>query len=440
MAHMKKYPVQLIVGIGLLLLSFHLIKAQWVQTNGPKGVVIHALAVSGSTIFVGTDSGVYISNNNCTSWKAINSGLTHANVLSFTASDSNIFVGTGGGVFLSNNNGSTWKAIDSGLDNTANKIVRSLAASGNKIFAGTDGGIFYSTNNGKSWTETNSNYGNPFAHSLAIISNNIFAGYGTDFSGSGSICLSTNNGTTWTKTNSGLPINMGDITSITASGGTIIASINSKCYQGGFFQGGVFRSTNNGASWTVVDSGLPAYPSVQALAVNGNTIFAAYTAMTGYCNMSANPGVSYSTNNGTIWNKFDSGLAGQYITSLAVSGTDLYAGTVNSGVWRRLLSDATKIAGQKPQEETHKQTTFNLTIPSKSNHRLAINYTLFNSEPVSVKVYNLSGREITSFVNKNPGLGQHSFYWDTRNIATGCYTVRMQAGAATYVKSVPIVR
>jgi photosystem II stability/assembly factor-like uncharacterized protein len=445
MAHMKKQRVQFIVGTELLLLSFHLIKAQWVQTNGPEGGMVNVLTVSGSNIFAGTSSGVvFRTTNNGQSWTAINSGLTNTNVLSIAVSGSNIFIGTwGSGVFLSDNNGSTWKAMDSGLDNSANSTVRALAANGNKMFAGTDGGLYYSANNGKGWTKTNSTFWNPFVHSLAKIGNSIFAGYGMDFGSSGCICLSTDNGTTWTVADSGL-LGVGNVTSFAVCGSTIFASSDSKYYQGSLYQGGVFRSTNSGTSWTAVDSGLPVYPSiqalapsVQALAVIGSTIFAAamgYGSTTGYS------GVFYSTNNGTSWNKFDSGLVGQYITSLAVSGTDLFAGTTGGGVWRRPLSDATGINSQKLQEEKQKQTAFNLTIPTKSNHRLAINYSLFNSEPVSIKIYNLSGREIITIVNKNSGSGLHSFYWDTRNIATGCYTVRMQAGAATYVKSVPIVR
>jgi hypothetical protein len=57
----------------------------------------------------------------------------------------------------------------------------------------------------------------------------------------------------------------------------------------GTLSSGVFRSTNNGAGWIAVNSGLPMNASVNALAVNGTNVFA---GSWGY-------GVFRSTNNGT---------------------------------------------------------------------------------------------------------------------------------------------
>jgi hypothetical protein len=63
-----------------------------------------------------------------------------------------------------------------------------------------------------------------------------------------------------------------------------------------------------------------------------------------------------------------------------------------------------------------------------------------NRQSVFIKIYTTSGREIASFVNTDPGAVGHCFYWNTRNIPSGCYTVRMLAGSHTCVKSVPFVR
>src|SRR5271157_767017 len=61
-ACMKRSPVQLILGIGLLVLFANAGHAQWVQTNGPYGGDINALAFSGAGIFAGTEgSGVFLS-------------------------------------------------------------------------------------------------------------------------------------------------------------------------------------------------------------------------------------------------------------------------------------------------------------------------------------------------------------------------------------------
>ena len=50
--------------------------AQWVQTNGPAGCHITALAVSGSNIYAGTSyHGVFKSTDNGANWTEVNSGL-----------------------------------------------------------------------------------------------------------------------------------------------------------------------------------------------------------------------------------------------------------------------------------------------------------------------------------------------------------------------------
>ncbi len=79
---------------------------------------------------------------------------------------------------------------------------------------------------------------------------------------------------------------------------------------------GVFLSTNNGQSWTAVSGGLT-NATVLSLAVSGTNLFAG----------TYGGGVFLSTNNGTSWTAINSGLTNTTVLSLAVSGTNLFAGT-----------------------------------------------------------------------------------------------------------------
>jgi len=95
----------------------------------------------------------------------------------------------------------------------------------------------------------------------------------------------------------------------------------------GSIGGGVFLSTNNGTSWTAVNTGLT-NTDVFALAVSGTNLFAGTAG-----------GVFLSTNNGTSWTVVNTGLTNTYVLAFAVSGTNLFAGTLGRGVWRRPLSE-----------------------------------------------------------------------------------------------------
>lgn len=86
---------------------------------------------------------------------------------------------------------------------------------------------------------------------------------------------------------------------------------------------GVFRSTNNGTAWTSVNSGLT-YTDVSSFAVSGSNLFAG----------TFSGGVFRSTDNGTSWVPASTGITDLNIRSLAVSGATLFAGTQTNGVFR----------------------------------------------------------------------------------------------------------
>ncbi|MCX6158558.1 MAG: T9SS type A sorting domain-containing protein [Ignavibacteriae bacterium] len=83
----------------------------------------------------------------------------------------------------------------------------------------------------------------------------------------------------------------------------------------------MYLSTNNGTSWTTVNNGLT-NQYVNALAVSGTNIFAGTWG----------GGLFLSTNNGSNWTAVNNGLTGR-VNALAVSGTNIFAGTVNVGVF-----------------------------------------------------------------------------------------------------------
>jgi hypothetical protein len=458
---MKYFSVQVTFGTGLLVLLTHTVSAQWVQTNGPEGGTINAFAVSGGTIFAGTDGGgVFRSTNNGTNWIAVDSGLPGYNVNALAVSGSTIFAGTEGGLFLSTNNGTSWTVYD--FINTVNigaglnaADVTSFAVSGSTIFAGTSAletsyyvamgslGVFLSVNSGISWNPINSGLPGDFCvNALAASGNAIFAGGWSDSiappppgGGDGSLAnygagifLSTNNGTNWTAANSGLPADAW-VHSFAMSGNTIFAGITIlETYNTGT-GGGIFSSADNGSNWNAADSGLPMDLLVSSLAVSGNTIFAG-----------TDSGVFLSTNNGTSWKAANSGLPiGPWVSSLAVSGSNLFAGTTGDGVWRRPLSEMIEVI-YNPQRVVLDQSNFKALAPSLTNPEATIEFSLPHSGQVSVTIYNLSGHEIASLVNKNLSQGSHSISWNIRNLATGCYMIRLKTGSNFYLKSFPIFR
>jgi len=70
-------------------------RAKIVPHKLPEGAWVACLAVSGTTIFAGTNNGIFCSTDNCESWEAIKPGLADTHIQSLAVSGTYLFAGTG---------------------------------------------------------------------------------------------------------------------------------------------------------------------------------------------------------------------------------------------------------------------------------------------------------------------------------------------------------
>ncbi len=230
-----------------------------------------------------------------------------------TSCNSKIFAGGSGGVFISSDNGTTWKAANKGLPSEV--YVNTFAVSGTTIFAGTNQGAYKSIDNGTNWTDINTGLNYINVLSLAINGTNIFAG--TYYGG---VYLSTNSGASWSSVTSVISgLNHTEITALAVIGNYIFAAT---------WGGGIYKSLNNGTTWTTVNTSLPINAIVNTVVItsliaNGTTLYAG-----NYQN-----GVYKSTNYGASWTAANTGQSNLDISSLATDGTNIFAGTNGGGIF-----------------------------------------------------------------------------------------------------------
>ncbi len=229
----------------------------------------------------------------------------------------NLFTGGAGGVFRSTDSGASWIATNNGLAYTINgfsssdvQVLEVIGANSPSpmLFAGTGGGVFRSTDNGANWTAMNNGLTHKDVSCFAVSNPNsssptLFAGTLTN-----EIYRSSNNGASWIM-----------VDSIAYSGnndfGAALCVSGTNVYFGS--GQGISWSPDNGANWTVENIGLfdpPLSTSVSALAVSGSTLVV------------SNDGNSVfrSTNNGTNWTVSSNGLTKVLNEdALTVIGSDL---------------------------------------------------------------------------------------------------------------------
>ncbi len=104
----------------------------------------------------------------------------------------------------------------------------------------------------------------------------------------------------------------GDVRCIASDGSNMFAGTSGT---------GLYLSTDNGSNWTAVNAGLTNL-YVHSLAISGSNTFAG-----------THGGVFLSTDNGSNWTAVNTGLTNLYVYSLAISGSNIFAGTYGGGVF-----------------------------------------------------------------------------------------------------------
>jgi hypothetical protein len=278
--------------------------------------------------------------------------------LSFANAGDTIFVGTGYGIYRSIDNGASWNDFNNGLDNE-NEIC-ALAVNNGYLFAGTP-------------------------HPVQDINPNYLLG----------VYRTMDTGASWSNVLSDVPVY-----SLGVANGDIFVGA------GG---GGIPRSTDNGVSWSYVNTGLTNGFGHAFIATGGNLL------------VGTSGGVFVTSNTDTSWIAENSGLTQLTILSFGVSNGYLYAGSDSGFVWRRSLSEMTAVQyPQFPQQQ------------NKADVRIdngnILRYALSKESNVSFKIYNIQGRLLLASAQQKETAGFHSVPLAVERYAPGNYIIDFAAG------------
>lgn len=79
-------------------------------------------------------------------------------------------------------------------------------------------------------------------------------------------------------------------------------------------------------------------------------------------------------------------------------------------------------------------------FPNPFNPTTRIDFTLPSASMVSLKIYDMMGREVASIVSEELSAGTHSRQWDASAMPSGMYFYRMQAGSFSAIKRLVVVK
>jgi len=397
------------IAIFFLLLSLQTQKnanAQWVQMSSGIGnnEYPQCLASTGSTILAGMSAlGVYRSTNNGANW--LTTSLNNQSIFSFYISGGTVYACTGNGIYTSTNSGETWSA--SYLTGTS---ISCVIISGGFIHAG-GAGVRTSSNNGVSWEQTLASF---TIVSLASSGGSVFAA-----AVNSGVFKSTNNGANFT------------LTSLSGVNPTTLLVSGSAIYAGTQFSG-LYNTLNNGTNWTQVSATLGAINSL----VNQETYY--------FAGRDLNAGVWLSSNGGSTWVERNQGFPGvPSVMAVCYHNGFMFAAAYGLSIWRRGYSEIiAPTSVYNVSNEVPDKFSLSQNYPNPFNPSTRINYELKITNYVTLKVFDLQGKEVASLVNERQSAGSYAVDFNTSDFSlpSGIYFYTLNAGEFTETRKMILIK
>jgi len=454
-------------------------------TNGYSGGNVHVdqhnvdfHPTDPNQMFCVNDGGVWKSTNRGTNWTNLNATLTLTQFYRMTSDPSNYlhlmggtqdngtqrtlgsmnwtaaFGGDGGevcfqsqdpmkilgetqnnGVQRSLNGGSNWSSATTGLSGSGAWVGPLISHPDSAdIFYTARAQVFKTTNAGALWFPISSGTAGTIRE-MDISRTNPKVMYATS---GGQVYKSIDGGSNFTLVSTGMPTRT--ITSVHAhpdSENVVLVSFS------GFGAGKVYRTSNGGATWQNISGNLPDTPTNDVLIYHPGFATSTYLAAT-------DVGVFISNDYGATWTELADGLPNTAAIHLDynLQGNKIRIGTHGRGVYETsILTGVINFANDQP-------TDFKLfqNYPNPFNPTTSITYSLpsrnFGSvqgragvgSDVSLRVYDVLGREVVTLVNESQQSGTYTVTWDAQGVASGVYYYTLASSRYRETKKMLLLR
>lgn len=321
------------------------------------------------------------------------------NVVAFDLTDSSVIKSTNGGT--------TWST--SNIQNSQSFSDLFFTDVNNGIIIGSNGLILKTTDGGSNWKTVNINC-NYSLNSICFTDRN----NGWIAGESGTILKTTDGGSTWKLQNCGTTNYLYSICFVNSSDGFFLDN----------WYGYIYKTTDGGTSW-----------NYQSCPVYLNEISF----------LDKNVGVGLSNNyQGSIWLTTDAGKSWNvqksgttnYLYSICKAGNNWF--TVGS--YGTILKSSYTLVSVKDETKTPLFFDLNQNYPNPFNPSTNFEFQIGERGLVSLKVYDVLGKEVATIVNKELPAGNYKYQWNAGNLASGVYFYRLKSGNFVETKKLILLR
>jgi hypothetical protein len=391
------------------------------------------LTTSDSTVFVGGENMLLMrSTDGGSAWtNVMGNGLEVDTILSLAEGCGYVFAGANGveSIYRSTNNGVTWSAANNGLPSGA--AMNELITAGSLLYAATDRGVYSSSDSSQHWK----------ADTAGLSLNQLYPGQnggtvGIAYTGSKLYTMTKTGGSVYTSPIG--TISWAQIAADTFHTGYGVTAINTNIFIA--TQQGIYLYDANGSTWRSRNNGLPVNDSTflySCILTKSDTLLFAYLH---YSSSSAyGTGVYVTSDLGATWTQVNTAtFSSTSIRAMVANRKYLFAGT-QSGGYRILI---TNIVTSVHDDRTLIPTGYclNQNYPNPFNPTTTISFHLSSHALVSLKIYDVLGREVANLISTEMEIGDHSVIWDASRMASGTYFYRLQSGSFIETKKLLLLK
>lgn len=334
----------------------------------------------------------------------------------FTDPDTGMVVGDFGLILRTTDGGANWiNTAPSWIGGVPFKGVSFVNGNTGTVVGGYQllgwyGFILHTTDGGSTWINQSIDTLNQELIRVSFTDANT----GTAVGFSGTIIRTSNGGQTWIKQISGTPEHIWDVSFTDTNLGITV----------GFFN--VLRTTNGGLNWTTVSTPISTLFKGVFLKESIGTAVGYH----GTIIRTTDGGVSWEPQNSWTLNELRSVFFVDSINGIVVgiAGTILF--THNGGV-NAIDNECNNIPSgfllmQNYPNPFNSSTTISFSIPSQSF--------------VSLKVFDLVGKEVATIVSETRQAGNYSEQWNASELPSGIYFYKLRAGSFTETKKLVLLK
>jgi photosystem II stability/assembly factor-like uncharacterized protein len=381
------------------------------QTSGTTNSLYDVCFTDASTgTVVGSFGTILRTTNGGATWTAQSSG-TPLDLYGVSFSNANTGIVVGSGIALrTTNGGETWSTQSSG-------ILRSVWFTDgiNGAAVGQAGTIARTTDGGITWVAQASGTS---AHLLDVSFTSSDKGIAVgihEFELLGVIVRTTDGGETWTLQGNEYPL----------SGVSMVNTLRATAV--GYY-GRILLTTDGGITWVAQASGTSADLSDVSFTDSANGIAVGESGE-----------ILRTVNGGTTWLAQTSGTTNNLY---GVSFTNANTGTAvgANGTILRTTNGGVTFAEEPSLQLLPSEYSLEQNYPNPFNPSTRIPFSVRGSGFVSLKVYDILGREVRALVNENLQTGSYEVTFDATGLASGVYFYRLLAGAFTQTKRMLLLK